>query len=82
MKWAMREALYSTRYAGEARCTHRASTWAGEYCAEKKPDRIIHIGDHWDMPSLSSFDVGKKAFEGRTYASDIQAGLGWNGRVP
>ena len=49
-------------------------TWAGKYALEKKPDVIIHIGDHWDMPSLSSFDVGKKGFEGRTYRADIDAG--------
>jgi hypothetical protein len=49
--------------------------WAGEYAAEKKPDVIIHLGDHWDMPSLSVYDVGKKSFEGRRYADDIQAGL-------
>ena len=39
--------------------------WAGQYAVEKKPDVIVHIGDHWDMPSLSSWDVGKKSFEGR-----------------
>ena len=49
--------------------------WAGEYAAEKKPDVIIHIGDHWDMPSLSSYDVGKKSFEGRRYINDINAGI-------
>src|SRR5574337_871353 len=48
--------------------------WAGEYAAQKRPDRIIHIGDHWDMSSLSSYDVGRKAFEGRTYKADIEAG--------
>ena len=30
--------------------------WAGKYAAEKKPDVIIHIGDHGDMPSLSSYN--------------------------
>jgi predicted MPP superfamily phosphohydrolase len=49
--------------------------WAGKYAAEKKPDVIIHLGDHWDMPSLSVYDVGKKSFEGRRYADDIQAGI-------
>jgi len=49
--------------------------WAGEYAAEKKPDVIIFIGDHWDMPSLSSYDVGKKSFEGRRYINDINAGI-------
>jgi len=48
--------------------------WAGEYLAEKKPDVIIHIGDHWDMPSLSSYDRGTKSFEGRRYTKDIEAG--------
>ena len=49
--------------------------WAGLYCAEKKPDVIVHLGDHWDMPSLSIYDVGKKSFEGRRYADDIAAGI-------
>jgi len=45
----------------------------GEYIVEKKPDRIICLGDFADMPSLSSYDVGKKSFEGRRYTSDIHA---------
>jgi hypothetical protein len=47
--------------------------WAGKWAAEKKPDVIVQIGDFADMSSLSSYDVGKKAFEGRTYAADIAA---------
>jgi len=47
--------------------------WIGEYAVDKKPDVIVCIGDFADMPSLSSYDVGKKAFEGRTYKSDIKA---------
>tara|TARA_R110000824_G_scaffold131926_2_gene294210 strand:- start:604 stop:1389 length:786 start_codon:yes stop_codon:yes gene_type:complete len=49
--------------------------WAGQYAVDKKPDVIIHLGDHWDMPSLSSYDVGKKSFEGRRYTKDIEAGI-------
>ena len=49
-------------------------SWAGQYAAEKKPDVIVHIGDHWDMPSLSSYDKGKKSFEGRRYLADVEAG--------
>jgi hypothetical protein len=49
--------------------------WAGQYAVDKKPDVIIHLGDHWDMPSLSVYDVGKKSFEGRRYNDDIQAGI-------
>lgn len=45
----------------------------GQYIVEKKPDTIICLGDFADMPSLSSYDVGKKIFEGRRYKSDIVA---------
>jgi hypothetical protein len=40
---------------------------------EKKPDVVVNIGDFADMPSLSSYDVGKRSFEGRRYTSDIAA---------
>lgn len=45
----------------------------GKYIVDKKPDVIICIGDFADMESLSSYDVGKKSFEGRSYQKDIQA---------
>lgn len=48
-------------------------SWIGKYIADKKPDVIVQIGDFADMPSLSSYDVGKKSFEGRTYQNDIEA---------
>ena len=49
--------------------------WAGQYAVDKKPDVIVHIGDHWDMPSLSHYDKGTKSFEGRRYLSDIESGI-------
>lgn len=49
-------------------------TWAGKYIAEKRPDYIVHLGDHHDMPSLSSYDKGRRCFEGRRYKADIEAG--------
>jgi hypothetical protein len=45
----------------------------GQYAVEKKPDIIVCIGDFADMPSLSSYDKGKKSFEGRRYKRDIEA---------
>lgn len=48
--------------------------WLGNYIAKKKPDHIVHLGDHWDMPSLCSYDFGKKSFEGRRYHKDVEAG--------
>src|SRR3990172_6915987 len=47
-------------------------TWAGKYIAEKKPDVIVHIGDFADMHSLSSYDIGKRSYEGRTYREDVE----------
>lgn len=46
----------------------------GEFIAEEQPDVIVHIGDHWDMPSLSSYDRGTAKIEGRRVRSDIEAG--------
>ncbi len=45
----------------------------GHYIVEKKPDTLVCIGDFADMPSLSSYDQGKKSFEGRRYTADIAA---------
>jgi hypothetical protein len=46
--------------------------YAGEYVAEKKPDVVVNLGDMADMPSLSSYDEGKKSYEGRTYQADVE----------
>lgn len=45
----------------------------GHYLVEKQPDVVVCLGDWADMPSLSSYDVGKKAFEGRRYRNDVDA---------
>lgn len=45
----------------------------GRYIVAKKPDKVICIGDFADMPSLSSYDVGTKSFEGRRYKDDVEA---------
>jgi hypothetical protein len=52
--------------------------WAGQYLVDhfKGVDdvTVIHLGDHWDMPSLSSYDKGKMGMEGRRYVEDVKAG--------
>lgn len=48
-------------------------TCIGKYIVKKKPDIIVCGGDFSDMESLSSYDVGKKSFEGRSYQKDIWA---------
>lgn len=45
----------------------------GQYIVRKRPDTIVCLGDFADMPSLSSYDVGKRTFEGRRYVKDIEA---------
>ena len=45
----------------------------GQYIADKRPDAVVNIGDFADMSSLSSYDRGKRSFEGRTYADDIKS---------
>lgn len=47
--------------------------WLGNFIVDKRPDVIVNIGDFADMPSLSSYDVGKKSFEGRRYKADVEA---------
>lgn len=45
----------------------------GHYIVEKAPDVIVCIGDFADMQSLSTYDQGKRSFEGRRYKNDIEA---------
>ena len=50
--------------------------WIGNYIVEEfhdKPIKIIHIGDHADMPALSLYDKGKRSMEGRRVKADIEA---------
>ena len=49
-------------------------THVGRAAVRYKPDVIIHIGDHYDMPALSSYDKGKGSMEGKRYLKDIKAG--------
>lgn len=47
----------------------------GNFIVDKKPDVLIQIGDFADMESLSSYDVGKKNYEGRRYRKDVDASI-------
>ena len=49
-------------------------SWLGEYICDIRPDIIVHIGDHFDLPSLSSYDKGTAAIEGKRVVDDIRAG--------
>ena len=47
----------------------------GAYMADKQPEVIVMIGDHADMPSLSSYDKGTKKAEGKTMQLDFDAAI-------
>lgn len=39
--------------------------WIGAAIRDYKPDVVVHLGDHWDFPSLSRYDAkGSLASEG------------------
>lgn len=48
--------------------------WIGQYIVDNPPDRLIMIGDWYDLPSLSSYDKGTRSFEGRRFMADVDAG--------
>lgn len=49
--------------------------WVAQAIVDYRPDVITHIGDHWDMPSLSMHDpVGSMSREGARYEDDIESG--------
>lgn len=47
--------------------------WLGKFIAAERPDVVLCLGDFADMPALSSYDKGKKGFEGRRYVRDVEA---------
>ena len=48
-------------------------TLLGRMVRDIKPDVVVCIGDWADMESLSSYDKGKRSFEGRRYSKDVEA---------
>lgn len=60
---------------------NRRADWVGNLINDVKPDVVICLGDLADMPSLSSYDRGTKAFQGRNYRADIDSALDFNDRL-
>ena len=49
--------------------------WAAQAILEYQPDVVVHIGDHWDLPSLSTHEApGSVHTVGVNIAEDIKAG--------
>lgn len=53
--------------------SNKRALWVSRLIAEVKPDVVIDLGDSADMSSLSSYDKGKRAFQGRSYNEDVVA---------
>ncbi len=49
--------------------------WIAQAIVDYRPDNVVHIGDHWDMPSLSMHDAaGSRKMEGARYEDDVNSG--------
>lgn len=48
--------------------------WIGNYICEKRPDVIVHLGDHFDLPSLCDYDEDVAEVSQRRLKTDIAAG--------
>lgn len=57
------------------------ASYVGQLLLDIKPDIFVNIGDLADMESLSSYDKGKRDFQGRTYRADIDAALDFSERL-
>jgi hypothetical protein len=54
--------------------TNERLTWAAKLVLDHRPDVVVCLGDFYDLPSLSSYDKGKKTGEGRRIKEDLDAG--------
>lgn len=61
--------------------TNRRAEWLGELINDIRPTTVVVLGDCADMPSLCSYDRGKKSFQGRTYKADIDSHLDFQDRL-
>lgn len=55
--------------------------WLAKLIKDVRPDVVVNLGDAADMPSLSSYDKGKRSFQGRNYRDDIDAHLEFQDRM-
>lgn len=61
--------------------SNERADWIGRLIVDLKPDVLVNLGDMWDMPSMASYDKGRKSFQGKTFKADIDAGLEFDDRL-
>lgn len=55
--------------------------WLAKLIIDLRPTVVINIGDAADMPSLASYDKGKRSYYGNSYRRDINAHLDFQERM-
>lgn len=49
--------------------------WVAQAIVDYRPDVVVHLGDHWDFPSLNGHEKpGSAPLEGARYKDDLDAG--------
>jgi hypothetical protein len=61
--------------------SNERADWLSQLIIDSQPDVVIDMGDSADMPSLASYDKGKRSFHGRSYRKDIDSYLDFQERV-
>lgn len=73
--------LYITDSHAHPQHNNDRADWLSSLISDVKPDVVIHGGDSADMPSLSTYDKGKRSFAGRSYRADIDSHLEFQDRM-
>lgn len=60
---------------------NKRADWLAQLIIDVKPDVVVNLGDAADMASLSSYDKGKRSFQGRSYRADINSHLDFQQRM-
>ena len=60
---------------------NKRADYLGKLINDLKPDVVVNLGDMFDMPSLASYDKGKRSFHGRAVSKDLEAGLDFDDRL-
>jgi hypothetical protein len=60
---------------------NKRADYLAQLIIDERPDVVVHLGDAADMPSLSSYDKGKRSFQGRSYRADINTHLEFQSRM-
>lgn len=77
----MTKIIYVTDTHSEPGVDNDRADWLAQLIIDESPDVVVHGGDSADMKSLSSYDKGKRSFQGRNYKDDIEAHLDFQERM-